>query len=567
MNFPINLLQDVLLPLEELNRIPELFEFFRVLGFVIIGLINAVLMVALSLKGFQAIQQCGYKSGAYIKWLKRKDNVYLSRLSMLSILSVLGFLLINMALSFIDHVLIKYAGFLVYFLFLAIYFTGEKKKSKVPLVFTKRMIRLIVTFILLTVISSVLLIWLVNFIAIPFKFNLLAKFRYAILCFCPIAVPYLVVLAYVINEPIEKRINRSYVLKAKENLSKSEELIKIAITGSYGKTSVKQILSSILSEKYNVLATPESYNTPMGIAKTVNRLNENHQVFICEMGAKRVGDILELSNMVEHNIAVITGITYQHLETFGSLENVIKTKSEILKNFNGMAFISSDNKYTVDVYNNATCEKYLAGLNKTDNSFVYAKDVTYYENGSEFTLVCGSESVKVKTVLLGENGVQNIVLASSVALKLNMSLAEISFAISKMGYVPHRLELIKNQNGSYIIDDGYNSNPVGINQAIKALKAFSGKKYVVTPGMVELGHAERGLNFKLGELLSSVCDGVILVGRSGSLQIREGLLSSEYPLDKIFMAKNLEDAKTYLSGLLKEGDVVLFENDLPDIFN
>ena len=456
----------------------------------------------------------------------------------------------------------------MYFIFLIIYFGGERKrKSKIPLVLTRRMVRLIITFALLTVLSSVVIILLVNFVAIPFKYNLLAQFRYAILCLCPISVPYLIVLAFIINAPIEKRINRSYVTKSKEKLSKNKNLIKIAITGSYGKTSVKQILALILSEKYNVLATPESYNTDMGIAKTVNRLNDSHQVFICEMGARRVGDIKELCDMVKHNIAVITGITFQHLETFGSIENVIKTKSEILKDFEGEAFISSDNKYAVDIYNKAVCKKYLAGINKTKDSFVYVKDVSYSQNGAEFILVCNKESVNVSTCLLGESGVQDIVLASSVALKLGMTLKEVALAISKLNYVPHRLELIKTQNGAFVIDDGYNSNPVGMKQAVNALKAFSGKKYVVTPGLVELGHAESGINYKLGELLSTVCDGVILVGRSGSLQIREGLLSLEYPTDKIFMAKDLDEAKKYLQTLLKEGDVVLFENDLPDLFN
>lgn len=561
-------LNDVLLPIDELETVLDMFSPYRVLGFCLIGLINAVLMIVISYRFFQAIQQCGYKGGPYLKWLKKRDNAYLTRLLMTAMLSILGFLLVNMALSFIDHFVIKYLGFICYFIFIAIYFKGERaRKSKTPLVLTKRMIRLIITFTLLTIILSVLLIFIVNSIAIPFKGNMLAEFRYAVLCLSPIAVPYLVLLAYEINEPIEKSINKKYYDRCTQTLASRSDLIKIAITGSYGKTSVKQILSTILSSKYKVLSTPESYNTPMGIAKTVNRLEDSHQYFVCEMGARKVGDIKELCNMVKPDIAVITGITHQHLESFGTIENVIKTKSEIIgDNFSGDAFISSDNKHTLSIYENTTVRKYLAGITKTENSYLYGENVKITKDGTEFTLVFGDEKVQIKTVLLGETAVQNVILASSVAVKLGFTLAEIASAVARLEQIPHRLQLIKGANGALVIDDGYNSNPEGAKQAVSLLKNFSGKKYVVTPGMVELGHAESGLNYKLGELLATVCDGVILVGRSGSLHIREGLLSKDYSLSNVYMVKNLDEAKKVLEPLLKEGDVVLFENDLPDIF-
>ncbi len=563
-----NLISDVL-PIDELKTITDIFSGYRILGFCLIGVINAVLMIMISYRFFQAIQQCGYKGGPYLKWLKKRDNAFLTRLLMVSMLSILGFLLVNMAFSFIDHFIVKYLGFVVYFLFLITYFKGERKrKSKTPLVLTKRMVRLIVTFALLTILLSVILILLVNFIAVPFRDNLLAQFRYAILCLSPITVPYLVLLAYEINEPIERSINKKYYINCKQTLDGRSDLIKIGITGSYGKTSVKYILSSILSTKYKVLATPESYNTPMGIAKTVKRLEDGHQIFVCEMGARRVGDVKEICSMVNHDVAVITGITYQHLESFGTLENVIKTKSEILGgNFKGDAFISSDNKYAVEIYKKAKTTKYLAGLDKNKNSFIYGENVKISESGTEFTIVMGEEKVDVKTALLGKTAVQNIILASAVCVKLGLTLTEIASAVGRLEQIPHRLELIKAENGVLVVDDGYNSNPEGTKQAIKLLKNFSGKKFVVTPGMVELGHAESGFNYKLGEMLASICDGVILVGRSGSLQIREGLLSKDYPLSNIYMVKTLNEAKQLLTDIVKAGDVVLFENDLPDFFN
>ena len=568
----LNLLSKIIpatqiLPVEEINTASELFIPLRVLGFFVVGLLNALLMLALSRKFLRGAQGSGYRAGDYFKWVNKKDNVYFTRICMLAMLSVLGFILVNMAVSFISHPMIKYSGFLVYFLFLAIYLKGESKdKSRVPLVITKRTIRVMITFALLVVLLSVALIFIVNFIAIPFQNNLLANFRYAVLCLCPIAIPYLVLLSLIINKPLEKIINKKYYKACKETLANRQDLIKIGITGSYAKTTVKNILTTILSEKYKVLASPESYNTPMGVVKTVKRLEDSHQVLICEMGARRSGEIRELCSLVEPRIAVITGINSQHLESFISIENIIRTKSEIIGgDFSGKAFISADSVHAVGIYEKASCEKYLAGVKKHDSSSVYAENIVVNESGTSFTIVCGEEKIDLKTELLGEHNVSNIVLCVSVALNLGFTLKEIALAIEKLKMIPHRLELKKAENGVFVLDDGYNSNPDGIMHAIKVLSSFSGKKYVVTPGVIELGASGYRYNYEAGRYMASVCDGVILVGRRGSLHIREGLLSKEYPTDKIYMVKNLEEGKEKLKDLVSLGDTVLFANDLPDI--
>ena len=251
-----------------LTSISELFTFKLIMGLFLASVLNTVLMLLISYKYLQIIQQCGYKGGDYLKWLLRKDNVYFTRILMTSILSLLGFLLLNMSLSFIKSEIIDYCGFLVYILFLTIYFVGEfKRKDKLPLVITKRLIRLVITFFIVTVLANLLLVILVNLVAIPFRENVLANFRYAVFCLCPILVPFLILLAYYINVPMEKAIIRKYINNCKQKLNSYDNLIKIGITGSYAKTSVKEILKVILSEKYKVLATPESYNTPLGISK------------------------------------------------------------------------------------------------------------------------------------------------------------------------------------------------------------------------------------------------------------------------------------------------------------
>ena len=557
-----------MLPLN-IDEIKLLFDIKVFLGFTLTGLINAVLMLAISYKPMQIMQQCSYKGKEYFKWLARKDNAHLTRLCMLSLLSIFGFLLTNMALSFIDRSWVKYAGFLVYFLFLAIYFKGElSRKEKVPLVLTRRMVRLMITYAFLIIIFSLILIYGVNLLAIPFRKNLLANFRYAILCLCPMAVPFLLLIAYYINEPFEKRNNLKYVKNCKLKLQSADGLIKIGITGSYGKTTVKEILKTLLSEKYNVLSTPASYNTPLGICKTVKHLTPSHDVFIAEMGARRVGDIKELTEIVNPTIAVITGITSQHLETFKLFENVKKTKYELIENMNGgKAVFNADNKFTREFFNDCTFEKRLAGIDKSAKPYVYASDIEINSQGSTFTLHVGKKSQKVTTTLLGNHNVSNICMAVAVADYLGLTIGEICAGISRVKPIEHRLQLISSQNGITILDDSYNANPEGVKCALDTLKQFSGKKIVVTPGIVEIGIHENEQNFSFGLHLSKVADYVILVGRGRTLRIREGLLFGEFNTDNIIMANSLDDAKNKLSSIATSGDVVLFENDLPDKYN
>ena len=208
----------------------------------------------------------------------------------------------------------------------------------------------------------------------------------------------------------------------------------------------------------------------------------------------------------------------------------------------------------------------LAGLNGKSNPHVYASDIIASEEGTSFTLHVGENSCECTTSLLGKHNVSNICLAVAVADILGLTLSEISSAITRLQPIKHRLELIK-ANGLYILDDSYNANPEGIKCALEVLKNFKGNKYVVTPGIVELGFLENEKNVEFGKLLSKIANGVILVGRARALKIREGLLSKGYKTENIYMVASLEEAKKKLAELTKEGDVVLFANDLPDKYN
>ncbi|MBU2462326.1 UDP-N-acetylmuramoyl-tripeptide--D-alanyl-D-alanine ligase, partial [bacterium] len=327
----------------------------------------------------------------------------------------------------------------------------------------------------------------------------------------------------------------------------------IGITGSYGKTSTKHILAHILSQKYKVLATPESYNTLMGICKVINNnLLPEHQIFIVEMGAYKRGDIKELCDLVKPEIGILTGIGLQHLERFGSVENIRKTKFELIESLpkDGIAILNSGCKY---------CQKFQPKV-KTIRYGGQEKGIRVSAEGLSFSV----NGITFQTSLLGSHNLQNILSAIACARELKMTLEEIQRAVFSLPQIPHRLQLIKTPT-SIIIDDAYNSNPVGAKEALFLLSQFSGRKILVTPGMIELGEKEYEENRLFGEEAAKTCDVVILVGKKRTKAIADGLLSAGFSKDNLFVVKSLDEARDKLSQI--RGDVILFENDLPDNYD
>ncbi len=358
-------------------------------------------------------------------------------------------------------------------------------------------------------------------------------------------------------------------MKVTKRKLKDSDVIKIGITGSFGKTSVKEILKTILSQKYRVLSTPASFNTPMGIALSVKELDGTYDVFLAEMGARSKGDIKELCDMINPKIGILTGINNQHLESFGTIENIKSTKYELMESLpeDGVGFFSSDSEGARELFLKFKKEKYSAGEAGTDN-LVYASEIVTNSKGVKFMLnVKGEQPVECRTVLLGKNNVSNICLAAAVAYKMGLSVEEISRGINRLHSVQHRLELVPNNKNIIIIDDSYNSNEDGIQAAMEVLGTFEGRKIVVTPGLVELGKMENVVNFDFGKTLSQKADIVIVVGKHNAEMLINGLTDGGMNKENIIFAKTLSKGNEILNGLLKEGDVVLFENDLPDNYN
>lgn len=388
-------------------------------------------------------------------------------------------------------------------------------------------------------------------------------------------LPLLPALANLINKPIENRISRWYIDDAVRMIKEHGNLRIIGITGSFGKTSVKYYLTTLLSESFSVLMTPESYNTPMGIVRTIREhLKPTHEIFVCEMGARHLHDIKEITDIVHPDDGIVTSIGYQHLETFHSLENIISTKYELLdavdekekaegkQEGKHLKFVNGDNE--IIRANMKYPDAITYGL--SDGNDYQAKDVQVSGAGTSFTVTAPSgETAEFTTRLVGRHNVENIVGAIAAANSLGVPMKKLVMAVRRLVSVPHRLELTKHGNVS-ILDDAYNSNPNGAKVALETLSLFEGSvKILVTPGMVELGEKEAEYNEEFGKQAAAVCDYIILVGQKNSADIERGALGAGFDKERIFTKSSFKEA----SELMYEIDagkekVILLENDLPD---
>lgn len=426
-----------------------------------------------------------------------------------------------------------------------------KRKSKISLKYTGRAIRLIITGLIFEIIICGIGGFQSN---IPYKLesvNVLSVF--------------IIMIANVINYPVEKIARTWYINDAKRILSDCTNLIVIGVTGSYGKTSVKNYLAKTLSPKYEVLVTPQNYNTTMGVVKTIREnLKATHQIFVCEMGATKPNDIKEICDIVKPKYGIITSIGPQHIESFRSIDNVIRTKFELadsVKLQGGTIFLNCDNEYIRQRNIDMNVVKYGVENNGLDFE---AYDMHSSEQGVSFYVrdknnKCYSFATKV----IGRHNIVNITGAIAVASELGVSMESIIPRVRELKNVEHRLQLICNDRIN-IIDDAYNSNPVSCKMAIDTLNEFDGIKIIVTPGLIELGADEPKYNFEFGEYITKVCDYVFLVGEHSKM-VYDGIKAKRFDNKKVFFIERPQDAIHKITGWnLKNKVTVLLENDLPD---
>ncbi len=386
------------------------------------------------------------------------------------------------------------------------------------------------------------------------------------------AAPLAIVVANLLLVPVQRVINWSYLVAARRRLNDSQPTV-IGITGSYGKTTTKYVVATILRERFDVLMTPHSYNTLMGVTRTINEeLRDTHRIFVVEMGAYRPGDIRDLAELVRPTIGILTAIGPQHLERFGSIDRIEATKYELVEALpgDGIAVFNADDPRCARLADRTTAVRALRyGLGaEKDQLRVWAEGVETGPDGSSFSIVTPEGGqVKARTQLLGRHNVLNVLAGACVALEMGMSLEEIAAGIAKLEPAPHRLQRIAGSGGVTVIDDSYNSNVVGAMEALAVLGSFaSGRRILVTPGMVELGELQEVANERFGARASEVCDYIILVGPKQTEPIARGTRQAQFPAERLRVVGTLADVTAVLRDVLRPGDVVLFENDLPDLY-
>ncbi len=344
-------------------------------------------------------------------------------------------------------------------------------------------------------------------------------------------------LAVAILWPLDFLVKLLLVSKAKRKISKFKKLKIIGITGSFGKTTMKESLATVLSQKFRVLSTPENINTPVGIARLILRkLNDATEIFIVEMGAYQIGDIAALCEIAKPDIAILTGINEAHLERFGTIGNTIEAKFEIVINAKPNAFVLL-NSESERIRQNF--DKYIAG-----------HMLTWYD----------SQAGQFRSKLLGNYGLGVVNACVIIAKELGLTESEIRAGVEGIKPIPHRLQLIEGGGDVTVIDDSYNGTPDGVREAIRVLGGFVGRRKVyVTPGLVEMGSRKEEVHREIGRQLVKVADLVILIKNSVT-----HFIGVELRPDQVVWFNSAVEAHSKLKEILKPGDVVMFQNDWPD---
>lgn len=377
--------------------------------------------------------------------------------------------------------------------------------------------------------------------------------------------PFFIILTGLFYKPLELYLKNKSLEEAKQKLEKLPNLKVVAITGSFGKTSTKDILYTLLWKKYYVVKTPKSFNTPLGIAQTIlEDIKVNTQILIAEVGAYKIGEIAKITKLIKPQIGIITSIAPQHLERFGSLENIAKAKFELIENLakKGIAILNSENTYLQNLAGTLKdCSINFYG--QRGDSF-YAADIKVEPNGTSFVIHTPKGEVKVFIPLVGEHHAQNFLAATIAAMQLGLTLEEIKERAKLLLPTPHRLE-IRKQGNLTIIDNTFNTNPKSAKASLQLLKNYSApQRIIITPGLVELGKESANENSEFATLASKIVDEFILVGQNAREDLLAGLNSTNFPKDKIHLVKSTQEGISLLSSISKPNAVVLLENDLPD---
>ena len=507
-------------------------------------------------KVLQILQQNWYNDGnRYLKWISKNKRKVFINFDILFPIFLLG-IVIPFKYSLILFIIFYMVAFFI--------FDREKQKEqvKLKLAVTARVKRLILT-------STVIYAIIILVMCLTFNEKYIWLY-YLILGFIMYFEYLYMYIINITNKPIEKCIFLHYKRQALKKLKSMSNMDVIGITGSYGKTSSKNILSDILNIKYNAFPTPKNFNTTYGMINAINNyLDKFNDLFIAEMGAFKCGEIKEICDLLHPKYGILTRIGTAHLESFGSSENIQKGKFELIESLpsDGVGILNGDDEYQLNYKLKNKVKIIWIGIDNK-NVDVYADNIKLSNTGTTFDVHFKGDKKKYhfETKLLGKANIYNILAGIALGDYLKISKEDLIRGVKKVNSIEHRLELKKMGNIN-IIDDAYNSNTVGSKMALDVLNLCPGKKIIVTPGMIELGSEQYNLNFEFGRAIAKVCDEVILIGKEQTKPIYDGLLKEKYDIKHVHILNDVKKAFPLINSLSEGETYALLENDLPDIFN
>jgi UDP-N-acetylmuramoyl-tripeptide--D-alanyl-D-alanine ligase len=348
----------------------------------------------------------------------------------------------------------------------------------------------------------------------------------------------------------------------------------VGITGSYGKTTTKFIATALLEPRFRVLKTPDGVNTTMGITRVIREeLRDDHDVFVVEVAAYGPGEIREVCDILRPRLGILTAVGVQHLERFGSQTRIAEAKYELLAALprGGPAIVNADDPVCLELARRACSDGkrlLLYGAGEDDRDLaVRGVGVKVGARGTSFQVVArGGDTASFETRLVGRWNLSNVLAGITAALELGVPLAVLREPVAALRPAPRRLE-VREEGGIVKILDVANANPLGAEMALEVLGQFEGgSRILITPGLVELGPIQAEENRRLGQRAAAVCDYVVLVGTEQTRPIREGLLERGFPTERLLGARHADEVADRLAGIVRPGDILLYENRLPDTY-
>jgi UDP-N-acetylmuramoyl-tripeptide--D-alanyl-D-alanine ligase len=494
-------------------------------------------------------QQEEYEGRRFLRWLVAR---YSFDKKLTFVIFVVGCIELAIVLS-------SWAANLLLVLVLAAFFVFEPRfraRAKKPLVMTGRAKRIF---------------WAAFGVLVVLAIVVAALLKSPIFWIIPVqATPLALVLGNALVNPYEKKLQKRFWNEAHNKLLALKPTV-IGITGSFGKTSTKHLLGHILEIQAPTLITPGSVNTPMGIARVVReQLAPHHRFFVCEMGAYGPGSIARLCRLAPPDVGVITAIGMAHYERFKTLDAVARTKFELAEaaaQKNGPVIVAEQVLafgYARDFRN-----KYPATtvVGRGDDCALRIVEALQTENGIQAQVDWRGRQYVLRAPIYGEHHVGNMCVVFATACLLGVTPEDVILALASAPQIKHRLEVRQGPGGSKLIDDAYNSNPVGFAAALQLLNTLhdGGRRILVTPGMVEMGAAHDEEHRKIGELAASSVDVLLPVLPDRMRALTEAYIAGNRA-GTVVPCATFQAAQTWMDANVTANDVVLLENDLPDLY-